>query len=142
MASKTSASRKLGTTIIEIGLGVQIAFFAIFVLAATIFHWRMHKTPTSRSLDIGWQRHMMALYSTSLLILVRSVFRLIEFSNGFNGPLLQHEVYIYVFDAVLMLSVMLIMNWIHPSEIKSWLRGGKAAQGFRMKTPIFTTTTV
>ncbi|RDI87306.1 hypothetical protein Vi05172_g2872 [Venturia inaequalis] len=142
MASKKNSTRKLGTTVIEIGLGVQIAFFAVFVLAATIFHRRMRKTPTPRSLEIGWQRHMMALYSTSLLILVRSIFRLVEFSSGFDGPLLQHEVYLYVFDAALMLFVMLIMNWIHPSEIKSWLKGGKAAQGFRMKTPNVTTAAV
>jgi len=92
----------------------------------------MHKSPTPRSIDIQWQKHMMALYTTSFFILVRSIFRLIEFSSGFDGPILHHEVYIYIFDAVLMLFVMLIMNWIHPSEIKSWLRGGKAAKGFRM----------
>ncbi|TID27568.1 RTA1 domain protein [Venturia nashicola] len=142
MASKTNSTQKLGTTVIEIGLGVQIAFFVVFVLAATIFHWRMQKNPTSRSLEIGWQKHMTALYSTSLLILIRSIFRLVEFSNGFDGPLLHHEVYIYVFDAMLMLFAMLIMNWIHPSEIKSWLRGGRAAQGFRMKTPRVTTSAV
>lgn len=142
MASKTNSSRKLGTTIIEIGLGVQIAFFAVFVLAASIFHHRMHKSPTPRSIDIGWQRHMTALYATSVLILVRSIFRLIEFSNGFDGPLLEHEVYIYVFDAVLMLFVMLTMNWVHPSEIKSWLKGGRAAKGFRMKTQDVTTASI
>ncbi|QDS67564.1 hypothetical protein FKW77_003271 [Venturia effusa] len=142
LASKTTSSRNLGTTIIEAGLGVQVGFFVVFVLAATIFHWRMRKTPTSRSLEIGWQRHMVALYTTSLLILVRSIFRLVEFSDGFDGPLLQHEVYIYVFDAALMLFVMLIMNWVHPSEIKSWLKGGKAVQGFRMKTPMTTVTNV
>jgi hypothetical protein len=136
MASKTNSSRKLGTTVIEGGLGLQIIFFGVFVLAATIFHWRMWRSPTPRSIDINWQRHMTALYATSLLILIRSIFRLIEFSSGFDGPLLRKEVYIYVFDAVLMLFVMLIMNWIHPSEIKSWLKGGKAAKGFRMSTPI------
>jgi len=49
-----------------------------------------------------------------------------EFLQGFDGSLLQHEVYIYLFDASLMLIAMLILNWIHPSEIQLLLEAENA----------------
>jgi hypothetical protein len=132
MASKNSDSRKTGETIIVGGLFIQIIFFGVFVLAAALFHFRMRQVPTPRSLEVPWQKHMMALYLTSLLILVRSIFRVIEFLQGFEGYILQHEAFLYIFDASLMLIAMLIMNWIHPSEIRGLLHGGKSSVGLRM----------
>lgn len=49
--------------------------------------------------------------------MVRSIFRAVEYLQGFNGYLLRHEAYLYVFDAALMLFVMIIFNFIHPGEI-------------------------
>lgn len=54
--------------------------------------------------------------------MVLSVFRAIEYLQGFDGYLLRHEAYLYIFDAVLMFLVMVLFNYIHPSEILS--RGG------------------
>jgi hypothetical protein len=67
--------------------------------------------------DLPWKRHLYALYSSSALILVRSLFRVIEYLQGNGGYLLRHEVFLYVFDATLMLGVMVLFNWIHPSEV-------------------------
>jgi hypothetical protein len=69
----------------------------------------------------------------SVLILARSIFRVVAFIQGFDGYLIGHEVYIYIFDAVLMFIAMICMNWIHPSEIQMLMRGGKAVKGFRMQ---------
>ena len=66
---------------------------------------------------LPWKRHMLALYVASALIMVRSVFRVVEYLQGNNGYLLRHEVYLYIFDALLMLAVMCLFNWIHPAEI-------------------------
>jgi hypothetical protein len=67
--------------------------------------------------DLPWKRHLYALYGSSALILVRSLFRVIEYLQGNSGYLLRHEVFLYVFDAILMLGVMVLFNWIHPSEV-------------------------
>lgn len=40
---------------------------------------------------------MFGLYICSTLILIRSIFRLIEFVQGDNGFLISHEVYMHVF---------------------------------------------
>jgi RTA1 like protein len=76
---------------------------------------------------------MIALYVGSLLILIRSVFRIVEYLQGWQGYLLGHEAFIYIFDATLMLIVMLIFNWVHPSQVRSEIRGGGYIKGFMMK---------
>lgn len=69
------------------------------------------------NIELPWKRHIYTLYFTSALILVRSVFRVVEYIQGHAGYLLGHEVYLYVFDALLMFLVMVSFNWIHPSQV-------------------------
>lgn len=116
---------KIGENIIIGGLFVQLAFFGFFVVAAGIFHRRMSLVPTAKASDpaVRWKKYLLTLYMTSALILVRSIFRVIEYLNGNDGVLLRSEVYLYVFDALLMVVVLVWMNWFHPSELGLLLRG-------------------
>lgn len=117
-------SMKNGEHLIVVGLVVQILFFGFFLVTATHFYWKIKKYPMPRSCspDIPWRRHLNILYLTSFLIMVRSIFRLIEYIQGNNGYILHHEMYLYVFDALLMFMVMVIFNIIHPQEIGRLLR--------------------
>ena len=54
--------------------------------------------------------------------MIRSVFRVVEYVQGNDGSLLGSEVYLYVFDAVLMFAVVAGFNIIHPGQIGSLLR--------------------
>ena len=110
---------KLGENVVVGGLWVQIVFFSCFIVVATIFHARLLKNPTARSLsaDVPWRKHLITLYVGSTLILVRSIFRVIEYLQGNDGYLLRREVFLYIFDSVLMLGTMVIFNVIHPSQI-------------------------
>ncbi|RAL04331.1 RTA1 domain-containing protein, partial [Aspergillus ibericus CBS 121593] len=121
-----NGSPTMGQNIIVGGLFVQIVFFGFFVVSALVFQIRIanHPTDESRSDQIPWRKHMFALYSSSGLILVRSVFRVIEYLEGSDGFLLQHEVFIYLLDGLLMLLVLAVFVVIHPSEVKRLLRGG------------------
>lgn len=76
----------------------------------------------------------MALYLGSFLIMVRSIFRVVEYLQGFDGYLLKHEAYLYVFDALLMVLVMVLFNWIHPSEIVAIFAGGGYVHEWKMDT--------
>ena len=60
---------------------------------------------------------MVILFVTSALIMVRSVFRAVEYLQGFNGYLLSNEAFLYVFDATLMFLVMILFGIVHPSKI-------------------------
>jgi hypothetical protein len=120
MAGGTQKSLETGESIVIGGLVVQIVGFSLFVSVALLFHRRILKAPTQESRPesgIAWQKHLYALYGASTLILIRSIFRVIEYAMGNNGYLLKKEVFLYVFDSVLMLGVMVLLNVIHPGEI-------------------------
>ncbi|KAL4778519.1 RTA1 like protein-domain-containing protein [Aspergillus varians] len=133
MSGDNPDSRKIGETITIIGLVVQIVFFTFFLITTIIFHIRINKSPTLRSdeaakhwtgnlMDRNWVTLLIALYVVSVLILIRSVFRLVEFIDGYGGYLMSHEVFLYVFDAVLMVIVMAIVAFWHPCFV---IRSGK-----------------
>lgn len=66
---------------------------------------------------LPWKRHLYALYVASALIMVRSVFRVVEYLQGNDGYLLRHEVFLYIFDALLMFAVLILFNVVHPAQI-------------------------
>ncbi|KAH9211067.1 RTA1 like protein-domain-containing protein [Leptodontidium sp. 2 PMI_412] len=125
MAGHSTSAIKTGQTIILCGLVAQILFFMLFAVTAAIFHLRLLHTPTQKVLNdaIPWRKHMFALYASSFLILIRCVFRLVEYAQGRTGYLMSNEVFLYLFDSVLMLGTMIIFAMIHPSEVNALLRG-------------------
>jgi hypothetical protein len=110
-----------GEKIVIAGLIIQIVFFGFFIATCALFHKRIKKSPTEQSLELNstWRKHLHILYAANLLIMIRSVFRLIKYAMGNNGYLLRHEVFLYVFDGLLMLLVMITLNVIHPSGLIS-----------------------
>ncbi|PVH74220.1 RTA1-domain-containing protein [Cadophora sp. DSE1049] len=126
---------KNGTHMITGGLAVQVLFFACFIIVAIKFDKAMAKAPSNAARSaVPWRKHLVTLYIVSLLILIRSVFRMVEYIQGFNGYLLSHEVYLYIFDSVLMLAVMVVMNVVHPSEVTALINGGNVAKkGWKME---------
>lgn len=125
MAGGTLYMLHLGQNVVVVGLFTQLFFFGIFLTAAIIFYRRVKSKPTERSQKFLGKRRLdckaliQALYAASVLILVRSVFRVIEYLDGNAGYIQRHEVFLYVFDGALMLSVMVIFNVIHPGNIIS-----------------------
>ena len=114
------ASLNKGAHITVAGLFIQLLFFGLFVVVHVNFHSRLRGRPTTRSLSgIQWEKHMFVLFAASLLVMIRSIFRVVEYLQGFDGYLLSHEVYLYIFDALLMFFMMALFNWIHPAEILS-----------------------
>ena len=77
---------------------------------------------------------MRILYVASVLILIRSLLRLEEYAEGTTGYVLSHEMFLYIFDAVPMLCVMVLLNLVHPSEVYALLRGGTMSQGLKLYT--------
>ncbi|PWY95620.1 RTA1 like protein [Aspergillus sclerotioniger CBS 115572] len=116
--AKEPSKVKLGERMINIGLFVQILFFGVFIIVSYIFHRNIRNRPTERSISLAvpWERLLFVLYAVSALIMVRSIYRLAEYIQGSSGSLQGHEVYIYVFDATLMLLGCLTLNVFHPSQ--------------------------
>ncbi|KAJ2900338.1 uncharacterized protein MKZ38_002471, partial [Zalerion maritima] len=135
----------VGEKIIVGGLWVQIVMFGLFAVTAVVFHVGFaRRSPTARPClprpytasaspyggapgagrmggsgrPFNWRRVLFVLYGLSALILVRSVFRVIEYIGGSDGYLLRHEWTLYIFDSLLMWIAMVLFWWRYPSEIR------------------------
>ena len=122
--------------IIIIGLTIQIIFLGLFIAVSVTFHRRMRKRPTLQAKRISglWQTYFCHLYAASLLVLIRSIFRLVEYIQGQDGYLMRHELFLYIFDATLVACVMLLFNTVHPSTVTALQEGSKAIWMFRAST--------
>jgi hypothetical protein len=102
------------------GLAIQLVSFAIFWITAVIFAKRIRHSPTPNSIDprLPWKKALHMLYAVSGLIMVRSIFRIIEYVLGNSGYPLSHEWTLYIFDTVPMAIVMLIFFIWYPSDIQ------------------------
>lgn len=114
-----------GEKIIKIGLIIQIIFLALFLVTSVNFHIRLSRNGPAYAAQVPWKKHQIALYITSALVFVRSIFRFIEYDLGSSGPLLQHEYWSYIFDACLMIIVMFVFNVVYPGEIGKLLQDRK-----------------
>ncbi|KAK4580123.1 hypothetical protein LTR86_000326 [Recurvomyces mirabilis] len=129
MSSGSGKSIDTGKNIVVAGLLTQVVFFGLFVLAAALFHARMDRVPTRKSLEVGWWRkHMLGLYLVSILIFIRSIVRVVEYVQGFDGFIMTHEVFLYVFDAAMMWVAVGVMGVVHPGKVARELRQGKAGR--------------
>lgn len=127
-----------GSHIVIVGLVVQIVFFGMFIVTAILFHVRWSKAEKlqqnrhddhhhqqerqnhhwSDGAAGSWRTMLNMLYVTSGLILLRSVFRVIEYSMGFVGYPMVHEWTLYVFDSVPMAAVMVVYWWWYPTVVR------------------------
>lgn len=122
MMAESSLS-KMGQWIILAGLILQIVTFVLFLTTAIVFEQRMGVNPTSAAVqgEVPWKKHLYSLYIVSAMILVRSVFRVIEYGLGNDGYLLGHEWPTYVLDAVPMFFAMVCFAVWYPSELQPFL---------------------
>jgi hypothetical protein len=120
MQCTTSLSvQKNGRTVTIIGLVLQLIIFAYFLVVALVFHRRINARPTSISVHhtVHWVRHLRILYATSVLVLVRNIFRVAEYVEGPDGPTGHSEVYLYIFDSALMAGLMWAFVIVHPGRL-------------------------
>ncbi|KAF2218571.1 RTA1 like protein-domain-containing protein [Elsinoe ampelina] len=129
MVMNKSNSMKMGSNIIMAGLVIQILIFGFFCVTAGVWHKRMNRVPPAAAfnVEVPWGSMMGMLYGVSGLIMVRSVFRLIEYGQGNDGYLLSTEWPLYVFDAVLMWLVTVLWAWRYPTGISKGRRTGVEA---------------
>jgi len=108
---------KLGENVILGGLAVQILFFGFFVIIEATYFIRLHKNLNlndynSRVINHdlkkypskfnNWEGILLSLFMCSIFILIRSIYRVVEFTQGNNGYVARHEWFIYIFDSLMM----------------------------------------
>ena len=136
LTKKEPNSATVGKWVVTGGLIIQVFFFGVFMLISMVFYRRLRQSPTQHAKLIPdlWRLYLFYLYIASTLIMVRSIFRVIEYIQGDDGYLLTHQVFLYVFDSTLMSSVMLLFNIAHPTMITALLNGTRATDLLRVHT--------
>ena len=108
---KTPEDIKNGENIILGGLVLQILIFGFFLVVSVVFHKRLRQQSLS-SIKGLLEQNLWSLYVCSVLVMVRNIFRLIEYKSGQDGYLMRHEWPVFAFDVALMAIVMSIsLSW-------------------------------
>ncbi|KAJ5753446.1 ZIP metal ion transporter [Penicillium nucicola] len=137
-----------GKHIAQAGVIIQLAAFGLFAVAAVRFNFtskRFAKSLSDRYEDFGdkeylidgiaknkhWPALLRVVNLTTILILVRSVYRLVEFTEGNTGYLNTHEWPLYVFDALVIYPCVALFVYWHPARYLPYLgfRVPKEANG-------------
>ncbi|CCF56708.1 hypothetical protein KAFR_0B04120 [Kazachstania africana CBS 2517] len=100
MASESG--RVTGSHVLTGGLFVQIIFFGLFIINEFLFLFKLSRKTNPISEKVNWKKLNIVLLFNSFLILLRSIIRVIEAIEGFDGYIQSHEWFLYIFDALLM----------------------------------------
>ena len=134
-----------GEHIVMGGLVLQLVAFGFFTAVAARFHLKMKRSQRLLGSMVDdrareWRPLLFCLYASCILIMIRmyhllshspfilliigsagSVYRIVEFSQGFDGYLASHEAYFYVLETVPMIPPFILFNIFHPGRI---VKGG------------------
>ncbi|KAK0733549.1 RTA1 like protein-domain-containing protein [Lasiosphaeria miniovina] len=121
-ASGTPEAQRLSKIIVLVGLLVQLLALVVFIVLCARLHARLRHNPSkSKAMladpGVNWLGHFVVLEVAAVMLVVRSVVRGAEYLGGTDGFVATHEVFVYVFDAVPMLVVMLSSMLLHPSRL-------------------------
>ncbi|KAH8819843.1 RTA1 like protein-domain-containing protein [Xylogone sp. PMI_703] len=106
----------VGEDVLIVGLASQVATFIFFLAIVSRFH-RLTKVETIRDDQAGgWRVVLKAVYISSTLILIRSIYRLMEFAWGIHGYLFTHEWMFFVLEALPMLPAISVFCIWHPAK--------------------------
>ncbi|KAK1476155.1 hypothetical protein CCUS01_05259 [Colletotrichum cuscutae] len=123
--AKSPSKIQLGENVIIVGLFIQLVGFALFIAVTAVFHWRIsQERGQNLRYAASWEKFLWVLYGVSVLVLIRSLFRVIEYIQGYNRYLQTTEAFLYVFDAALIFLVTFILAVFHPSKVMTVDEGG------------------
>ncbi|KAF3937255.1 hypothetical protein ABW19_dt0202155 [Dactylella cylindrospora] len=102
------------------GIGFQLLWILVFSAVA----WRFRIKTVMEGVrgqgvvrDTNWKHLLIVLYFTLAMIVIRIVFRLVEFSAGIYGTkLTTEEAYFYVLEALPMALASVAWNIFHPGR--------------------------
>ncbi|KAM0350582.1 hypothetical protein ACHAPU_003066 [Fusarium lateritium] len=114
----------IGKTLGLVGVSTQIAGFGLFTIAAIRFHFTSRKLNSDfanqnqdkHGIVKKWTTMLVVINVSCLLILIRSIYREIDFAGGRNGKTHQQEWYLYVFDTLPILLVIFLYNIFFPAN--------------------------
>ncbi|OLN85251.1 Protein RTM1-like protein 2 [Colletotrichum chlorophyti] len=115
----------VGTNVLVAGLGFQVLAFGCYMCVLVRFRVLAGREEREAAPE-GWRLVLRAVCASSGLILLRSVFRVVEFAEGTNGYIFRNEWLFWVFEALPMLVAIGVFCVWHPSRYlgRDGVKGG------------------
>ncbi|PWN50532.1 RTA1-domain-containing protein [Violaceomyces palustris] len=105
-----------GGNIVVAGLAIQLVGYLLFDLLLFIFVRRCIRDPPAKLWTREIKTFIAATATSSLLIFIRSLFRLIEMIVGWEGVIAKSEWTFYTFDAAMVTLAVFIFNIWNPAK--------------------------
>ncbi|KAL4757022.1 RTA1 domain-containing protein [Aspergillus foveolatus] len=127
--------RSVGTNVMIAGLAFQVAALTLFIYLGTEFAFRVHRrtnrqeagqvvssVPTNRKEDIHaairgnrrWKVWLFTLALSTLLVYIRSIFRVVELNGGYDSELANDEVAFMVLEGAMISIMCICLTAVHP----------------------------
>ncbi|UZP39168.1 hypothetical protein NXS19_006984 [Fusarium pseudograminearum] len=108
-----------GRIILITGLVVQLCALSVFIITSLYLYLRVSKEagPFLDSSFVRWRRYFRTIEAVTVVMIIRSIVRAVEYLQGQGGFVISHEVFIYLFDALPMFLVMLFFLVVHPGRL-------------------------
>jgi len=124
VAVNNNKSAQPGTNVMLAGLGFQVFTIMVFLILCAEYAWRvMQRIKSGGQLDPvhaklrqskRFRGFLIALLISTLCILIRSVFRVIEMAEGWSGPLMGNQTLFFILEGVMVAIAVVILNVFHP----------------------------
>ncbi|KIJ51578.1 hypothetical protein M422DRAFT_776364 [Sphaerobolus stellatus SS14] len=139
---------KLGSDITLVGVIIQlISMFCFSLLGLEVAYRVSHNLPHTTTMEDGSRlrrtnnpmsrniyRMLIGVAITTTLVFARSIYRGIEFGEGFNSTISRTQRWIIIFDGLPMLAAMIVLNVISPTRLlQKELRYQGLEQGFDLE---------
>ncbi|KAJ8091881.1 hypothetical protein AAF712_013554 [Marasmius tenuissimus] len=131
LAATAKDDSKLGVNLLLVGIGIQVVMigtFSILAVEYTMRHIRDRPLKTANPkderapLDAPRKILLWVLATTTTLLFIRGIYRLIELSGGLDSPIATTEWPFIIFEGATIFLVFAIWNIGHPVK---YLEGGR-----------------
>ncbi|KAL8710150.1 MAG: hypothetical protein Q9220_005233 [cf. Caloplaca sp. 1 TL-2023] len=111
-----------GNNILLAGLAFQVFSFLVFLILLFVFLRNSRKVMLSNSTGEGGRGNMMQMYSaalvaSSLLVYLRTCFRLAETAEGVMGYASSHEAFFGALEFAPIVLAIAMLGWWHPGRL-------------------------
>lgn len=133
VSSQDGDTPTLGTNIMLAGLSFQVFTLAMFMLLTAEYALRvtrnkdaLNSTHAKLRASKKFRGFLCALALSTVLIMIRSIYRVIELAQGWNGQLIGDQTLFFVLEGIMVILAVLILNVFHP--------GWTFREGYRIST--------
>jgi hypothetical protein len=112
-AESKNKNPNTGKNILMAGLLVQVTSFFVFLILLSIFLWRSKKVLWDRK---GKRAFIVAFVIATVLVYLRTCFRLAEVAQGVKAYLFTHEDFFACLEFAPIAGAMVLFNVFHPGR--------------------------